>query len=134
MAGCSLNVVLSDLLINLKIFLGGSDGKASAYNVGDLGSIPGMGRSPGKGNGKPLQNSFLENPMDRGSWQATVHEVVKNWTRRSNFTFTFTNQSEAYCSSMEKEYSMMGKLYQALKNYVCWIILFVDYECVTDSQ
>ena len=68
MAGCSLNVVLSDLLINLKIFLGGSDGKASAYNVGDLGSIPGMGRSPGKGNGKPLQNSFLENPMDRGSW------------------------------------------------------------------
>ena len=68
MAGCSLNVVLSDLLINLKIFLGGSDGKASAYNVGDLGSIPGLGRAPGEGNGNPLQYSCLENPMERGAW------------------------------------------------------------------
>jgi len=50
------------------IFPGGSDGKASAYNVVDLGSIPGMGRSPGEGKGKPLQNSCLENPMDRGDW------------------------------------------------------------------
>ena len=50
------------------IFPGGSDGKASAYNAVDLGSIPGMGRSPGEGKGKPLQNSCLENPMDRGDW------------------------------------------------------------------
>ena len=50
------------------IFPGGSDGKASTYNGGDLGSIPGMGRSPGEGNGKPLQNSCLENSMDRGAW------------------------------------------------------------------
>ena len=49
-------------------FLGGSDGKASVYNVGDLGSIPGSGRSPGEGNGNPLQYYFLENPMDRGAW------------------------------------------------------------------
>ncbi|CAM9510333.1 unnamed protein product [Rangifer tarandus platyrhynchus] len=49
-------------------FPGGSDGKASAYNVGDLGSIPGLGRSPGEGNGNPLQYSCLENPMDRGAW------------------------------------------------------------------
>ena len=49
-------------------FLGGSDGKASAYNVGDLGSIPGLGRSPGEGNGNPLQYSCLENPMDGGTW------------------------------------------------------------------
>ena len=49
-------------------FSGGSDGKASAYNAGDLGSIPGSGRSPGEGNGNPLQYSCLENPMDRGSW------------------------------------------------------------------
>jgi len=46
---------------------GGSDGKASAYNVGDLGSIPGSGRSPGEGNGTPLQYSCLENPMDGGT-------------------------------------------------------------------
>ena len=49
-------------------FSGGSDGKASAYNVGDLGSIPGSGRSPGEENGNPLQSSCLENPMDTGTW------------------------------------------------------------------
>ena len=49
-------------------FPGGSDGKASAYNEGDLGSIPGSGRSPGEGNGTPLQYSCLENPMDGGAW------------------------------------------------------------------
>ena len=52
-------------------FPGGSDGKASAYNVGDLGSIPGLGRFPGEGNGNPLQYSCLENPMDGGAWYAT---------------------------------------------------------------
>ena len=51
-----------------KVFPGGSDGKASACNVGDLGSIPGLGRSPGEGNGNPLHYSCLENPMDRGAW------------------------------------------------------------------
>ena len=49
-------------------FPGGSDGKASVCNVGDLGSIPGLGRSLGEGNGNPLQYSCLENPMDRGAW------------------------------------------------------------------
>ena len=49
-------------------FPGGSDGKASAYNVRDPGSIPGLGRSPGEGNGNPLQYSCLENPMDGGTW------------------------------------------------------------------
>ena len=49
-------------------FPGGSDGKVSAYNVGDLGLIPGLGRSPGEGNGNPLQYSCLENPMDGGTW------------------------------------------------------------------
>ena len=47
---------------------GGSDGKASVYNAGDLGLIPGSGRFPGEGNGNPLQYSCLENPMDRGAW------------------------------------------------------------------
>ena len=49
-------------------FPSSSDGKASAYNAGDLGSIPGLGSSPGEGNGNPLQYSCLENPMDRGAW------------------------------------------------------------------
>ena len=62
-------------------FPGGSDGKASACNVGDLGSIPGLGRSPGEGNGYPLQYSGLENSTDRGAWPATVHRVAKSWTR-----------------------------------------------------
>ena len=50
-------------------FPGGSDGEESTCNVGDLGSIPGLGRSPGEGNGNPLQYSCLENSMDRGAWQ-----------------------------------------------------------------
>ena len=54
-------------------FSGGSDSKESACNGGDLGSIPGLGRSPGEGNGYPLQYSGLENSMDRGAWWAIVH-------------------------------------------------------------
>ena len=61
--------------------------KASAYNAGDPGLIPGLGRSPGEGNGNPLQYSCLENLMDRGAWQATVHGVAKSRTRLSDFTF-----------------------------------------------
>ena len=49
-------------------------------NAGDAGLIPGSGRSPGVGNSTPLQYSCLENPMDRGGWRATVHEVAKSWT------------------------------------------------------
>ena len=61
-------------------FPGGSDSKESACNGGDPGLIPGLGRSPGEVNGNPLQYSCLENPMDRGAWQATVHGVTKGWT------------------------------------------------------
>ena len=61
-------------------FPGGSDGKASACNVGDPGSIPGLGRSPGEGNGNPLQYSCLENPTDGGAWWATVHGVAASDT------------------------------------------------------
>ena len=56
---------------------GSSDGKESACNVGDPGSIPELGRSPGEGNGNPLQYSCLENTMDGGAWQATVHGVAE---------------------------------------------------------
>ena len=66
------------------LFPGGSHSKASVCNVGDLGSIPGSGRSPGEGNGNPLQYSCLENSMDRGAWWATVHGVAKSWTQLSD--------------------------------------------------
>ena len=61
-------------------FPGGSDSKEPACNAGDLGSIPGSGRSPGGGHGNPLQSSYLENSMDRGAWWATVHGVPKSQT------------------------------------------------------
>ena len=61
-----------------KDFSGGSDGKASVYNAGDLGSIPGLGRSTGEGNGNPLQYYCLENPMDRGAWWAAVYGVAQS--------------------------------------------------------
>ena len=64
-------------------FLGGSDGKESACNAGDPGSIHGSGRSPGEGNGNPLQCPCLENSMDRGAWWAIVHGVTKNQTQLS---------------------------------------------------
>ena len=70
-------------------FPGGSDGIVSAYNAGDLDSIPGLGRS-GEGNSNLLQYSCLENPKDRGAWKATVHGVTKSQTQLSNFTFTFS--------------------------------------------
>ena len=70
-------------------FLGGSDSKESACSVGDPGSIPASGRSPGEGNGNPLQYSRLENPMDTGAWQATFHGISKSQTRLSDFTFFF---------------------------------------------
>ena len=62
----------------------GSDGKESAYNAGDLGLIPGLGRYPGVGHGNPLQYSCPRIHMDRGAWQATVHGVAKSQTRLSN--------------------------------------------------
>ena len=88
------------LLTFLKLFLklilyiymgfpGGSEVKASACNAGDLGSIPGLGRSPGEGNGNPLQYSCLENPMDGGAWWATIHRVAKSRTRLSDFTHIY---------------------------------------------
>ena len=66
-------------------FPGGSDGKEPACNAGDPGLIPGLGRSPGEGNGYPLQYFCLENSMDRGAWWATVHGVVRArpWGRKS---------------------------------------------------
>ena len=88
-----LNITVSDFLIqcviNPKIkmfsilylgFPGGSDGKEPACNVGDPGSIPGLGRGPGEGNGNPVQCSCLENSTDAGAWWAMVHGVAKSQT------------------------------------------------------
>ena len=61
-------------------FPGDSDSKESACDVGDPGSIPGLGRSPGEGNGFPFQDSCLENPMDREAWRATVLGVINSQT------------------------------------------------------
>ena len=83
------NVVLvsdvqqSDLVIHIHLSIGlpgGSDGKESARNAGDPGSIPGLGQSPGEGNGNPLQYSCLGNPMDRGADKTIVHGVAKSQT------------------------------------------------------
>ena len=90
---------------------GGSDGKVSAYNVGDTGSIPGSGRSPGEGIGNPLQYSCLENPMDRGAWLAIVHGVTKSCPWISNFTFIFTTL-------------FFLKIVLAIQSLLCFLINF----------
>ena len=65
-------------------FPGDSNSKESAYNAGDLGSVPGSGRVPGEGNGYPLQYCCLKNPMDRGAWRATVPGIAKSQTPLSS--------------------------------------------------
>ena len=60
------------------------NGKETTCQIGDSGWIPGPGRSPGEGNSNPFQYSYLGNPMERGAWWATVHEVTKSWTQLSN--------------------------------------------------
>ena len=67
-----------------KGFPGGSNGKESACNAGDAGLIPELGRSPGEGNGNPLQYSCLENPIDKGAWWATVHGASKSQAQLSD--------------------------------------------------
>ena len=78
---------------------GGSDSKESACNVGDPGLIPGLGRSLGEGKDNPLQYSCLENPMDRGVWQAIVHGVTKSQTRLNDkHTAAFRQFNSVYKS------------------------------------
>ena len=69
----------------------GSAGKESACNAGDLGLIPGLGRSPGEGNGNPLQYSCLGNPMDRGAWQPTVPRITKESNMTKQLIYTIGN-------------------------------------------
>ena len=75
---------------------GGSNGKESPCSTGDLGSIPGSGRSPGEGNGNPLQYSCLDNPVDKGAWGATVHEVTKTRTSSWGSQRVLSDQHSSY--------------------------------------
>ena len=77
-------------------FLGSSNGKESARSVGALGSIPESGRSPGQGNGNPLQYSCLENSMDRGVWWAIVHGVAKSQVMTERLTNTHTDTLQLF--------------------------------------
>ena len=81
-------LLLPSIFSSIEGFPGGSELKVSARNAGDLGSIPGLGRSPGEGNG----NLCLENPMDGGAWWATVHRVAKSQTPLSDFISLFQHQ------------------------------------------
>ena len=81
---CLFNFPVCCDLHSQRDFPGAKDGKMSACNVGDLGSIPGLGRSLGERNGYPLQYSCLENPMERGAWRAIGHGVTKSQTLLSD--------------------------------------------------
>ena len=83
-------------------------GKESTCIVGDLGLIPELGRSPGEGTGYPLQYSGLENSMDRGAWQATVHGVAKSWTGLSDFHFHWPYGSSGNCLFYHSNSSFYG--------------------------
>ena len=74
------DLVSDDSLLGLPRWLSSKEPACNAGDAGDMGSIPGLGRDPGEGNGYPLQYSCLENPMNRGAWWATVHRVTKSWT------------------------------------------------------
>ena len=101
-------------------FPGSSDGKASAYNAGELGSIPELGRSPGAGNGNPLQYSCLENPMDRGVWRATVHGVTESDTTEQ----LNTAQHSAFCfRSLEWKLSLTSFVKSKQKSPAFYLVI-----------
>ena len=90
-----------------------SDGKESACNAGDPGSIPGLGRAPGEENGNPLQYSHLENPMDRGGWWVTVHGLAKSqtWLREEHFIHKYSLYhliGKTYCRYKEPAYLLFS--------------------------
>ena len=124
------------MLLRFSYFPVSSDGKESACNAGDSCLIPGLGRSPGGGNGNPLQYSCLENSMDRGSWLATVHEVTKSWTQLgdwhflilgSNFsavTSSFFLLLGALCLALPVPFSFLSQSFSSA-NSNFWMIFFV---------
>ena len=114
---------------SLSFLSSGSELKASACNAGDLGSIPGSGRSPGEGNGNPLQYSCLENPMDEGAWWATVHGVEKSRTQLSYFTFSFTfamkrGEKSWHISSMWKPHIFSSNIHWVNLHFLIMQLIF----------
>ena len=71
-------------------------------DAGDMGLIPGLGKSPGEGNGNPLQYSCLENPMDRGAWRATVHSIIWSQTQLKRLSTDLPKISVAFLADMDK--------------------------------
>ena len=88
---------VSGVTNNFEHILDASDSKESACNAGDPGSIPRSGRSPGEGNGYPLQDSCLENAMDRGAWRATAQRAAKSWTELKRLSFKHTQMLHGQC-------------------------------------
>ena len=133
----------------VRCFPGGSEVKASACNAEDLGSIPGSGRSPGEGNGNPLQYSCLENPMgggawwatgaweimkNRGAWRAAVHGVAKSRTGLSDFTFTWWDRQDTpstrsvlntcLLNEAVNQYSFCLRGSKRLRDWIMIIVIF----------
>ena len=104
--------LLSSTRVKLPIFPGGSEVKTSACNAVNLGLIAGSGRSPGEGNGNPLQYSCLDNPMDRGAWWATVYRVAESDTTE---WLHFHFQSK----------TCLGHILRTISLFWCSLILFV---------
>ena len=113
----------------------GSDGKESVCNAGDPGSISGMGRSPGEGNGNPLQQPCLENSMDRGAWQATAHGFAKSLTQLNTLTsekkkIPFVQMPKASILNIEFiqmtfVYTCLNLLIPVANDKICCLLNFV---------
>ena len=99
-------------LAELRGLPGGLDGKEFACNAEDLCLIPGQGRSPGEGNGNPLQYSYLENSMDRGAWQATVHGIAKSQSGTMTQFSSVTQSCSALCNPMNRSTPGLPVLHQ----------------------
>ena len=113
-------------------FPGGSVGEESACNAGHLGSIPGSGRSPGEGNGYPVQYSCLENSTDRGTWWTTAHGVARIWTGLSNPHFHFLTSMTVYKNFQSIALTFKNFLFQNLLTILFslnWSLHSVKHSC-----
>ena len=119
-----LGLVEKHLMMYVNIFLGfpsSTDGKESACNAGDSGSIPGWGRSPGEWNGNPLQYSCLENSVDRGAWWATVHGVAKSQHDWATNRFHFHICKDLLLGSLLSSIDQCACVYGSTKLF--WLLL-----------